>query len=55
VSILSVLPGPEWFEPADYIEVDDDDTPICPPDVLTATAYGGWWTAAGPDLDTDAE
>jgi hypothetical protein len=47
MSILSVLPGPEWFEPADLEDEDDDlPPPAITADVLTVTGSYGWWTAA---------
>ena len=50
MSILTMCPGPEWFEPRDLIDDDDqDDQPAMPPEALSVSLGAVWWTAA---LDT---
>lgn len=41
-----------YYEPADLIEEEGDDA-IAPPELLTAGAGHGWWSASAvlPDLD----
>ena len=45
MSILTVLPGGEWYEPADLIDVEPDPTPDAA-EVLTITHGIGWWSAS---------
>jgi len=49
MSILTMCPSPEWYEPADLIDEDEDDAPEWPSEALTASHGLIWWTAA---LDT---
>ncbi|MGE3269648.1 MAG: hypothetical protein AB7P40_12935 [Chloroflexota bacterium] len=46
MSILTKCPGPEWYEPADELDLDEDDQPPTPEEVLTVAAGIGWWTAS---------
>ena len=48
MSILTMTPGPEWYEPADIFDFDQDDA-VCPPELLTA----GWWSASADLEDLD--
>lgn len=45
MSILTMLPGAEWYEPADLIEVEPDPTPDAH-EALTVTAGLVYWTAS---------
>ena len=40
MSILAVYSYDLWLEPTDL--EDEDDSPVCPPELLTA----GWWSAS---------
>ena len=53
MSILTMTPGPEWYEPADLIDEDQDDAPEWPCEALTFAGGLVWWSDAPILADLD--
>ena len=49
----STSPSPEWYEPPDLIEKEDE--PIWPAETLTVTGSVVWWSAPTDTDDGDAD